>query len=109
MKTIPLTLTALTLCAAAHASPVTEITDGKEWRAAVSGGPNVRMTLHPDGSGRVRVGPIGRNVTWYANDTGLCITNLPGGDDPRCFVLSQTADGYLMTSGDGSTIGLTRR
>lgn len=109
MKTSSLTLASLFFGTALQASPLAEITTGEEWRAAVSGGPNVRMTLEPNGTGRVRVGPIRRSVTWYPSEGGLCITNLPGGDDPRCFVLSQTTSGYMMTSGDGSTIDLTRR
>lgn len=109
MKTSLITLAAFFFGSALHASPLAEITTGDEWRAAVSDGPNVRMTLQPDGTGRVRLGPIKRAVTWYPNEDGLCITNLPGGDNPRCFVLSQTTNGYLMTSADGSTINLTRR
>ena len=108
MKTRSMTLAAVLFGSALHASPLTEITSGYEWSASVSGGPTVRMALDPDGTGRVRIGPVRRSVTWYEADGGLCITNLPRGDDPQCFVLAQSAIGFLMTAGDGSTIELSR-
>ncbi len=91
-----------------NAQGLSEVADGLQWNAAIANGPTVAITLNPNGTGAVKMGPVGRDLTWRAAQDGLCIANLPRSEGPRCFALSATAGGYLMTEAGGNTISLTR-
>lgn len=106
---LAVSLAAGLLAAEAFANPVDDITNGEAWRAKVSGGPTVNMTLNPDGTGRVRVGPIGRKVAWQQQGEALCIAGLPNSDGPKCFEVSDAQGGYQMRDSEGGMIDLTRR
>ena len=105
---ILLTAIAIGLANLANADPVTSITDGANWQAAVSNGPTIKMLLREDGSGTVAFGIIRRSVTWVKIADGLCISNLPRSEGPRCFNVQPVETGYRMLANDGGEILLAR-
>jgi hypothetical protein len=83
------------------------LADGKAWNAQPSGGPKMKMTFNPDGTGQMKFGIMTRKINWKANAGGICMSGLPGGGS-NCMVLTATANGFTGQSADGKSLVLSR-
>ena len=93
--------------ALANSSAVSIIADGKAWDAQPSGGPKMKLTFNPDGTGKMSFGIMTRKLNWAPNGTGICMTGMPGGK--RCITFAPRANGgYVGTSDDGKSLVLSR-
>jgi hypothetical protein len=92
--------------AMAEDSIVAQITDGKPWNAKASDASNMKMTLNPDGTGKVKFGPMSRKIGWTPNSNGLCLTGIPGGK--KCVEFTAIVNGFSGKAADGKTLTLTR-
>ena len=75
-----------------RADAISSATKGQSWRVQNARGPNGRLTLNPDGTGRTRAGPISMPATWERRGTAFCLTAGPIGT--RCVDLVRDGDGY---------------
>jgi hypothetical protein len=114
MKTtiLALTLAATALFGTASSSIASDsilkiVADGKPWNGKGSDTPAMKLTLNPNGTGKMKAGFIGFNLSWRPNgDNGFCMTGGPIKE--ACMVLTPIAKGYMGKSNDGKTLTLTR-
>jgi hypothetical protein len=61
--------------ATAQASLARQIADGRAWNMTMKEGParTMKLTLNPDGTGRMEGGPMTMSPTWRETGTGICI------------------------------------
>jgi hypothetical protein len=85
---------------------IARIADGKTWNAQPSGGPKMKLTFNPDGTGKMSFGIMTRKLKWTPDGDGICMTGMPGGK--RCIAFAPTSNGYVGTSDDGRSLTLTR-
>lgn len=57
----------------APAAAVATLADGKPWLARPQSGPEARLTLNPDGTGRFE-GPMSFSASWAVKGRDICIT-----------------------------------
>jgi hypothetical protein len=109
---VAVTLAATALFGTASASLASEsilkvVADGKPWNGKGSDTPAMKLTLNPNGTGKMKAGFLGFNLTWKANgDNGFCMSGGPIKN--ACMVLTPVAKGYVGKSTDGKTLTLTR-
>jgi hypothetical protein len=92
--------------ALADQSIIAQITDGRTWDAQPDGGSKMKMTLNPDGTGKMKFGIMSRKIAWTPNGDGICMTGIPGGKN--CIVFSPTNKGFTGKTADGKILTLTR-
>jgi hypothetical protein len=85
---------------------IAQIADGKAWDAQPDGASKMKMTLNPDGTGKMKFGIMSRAIAWTPNGDGLCMTGIPGGKN--CIVFTPIANGFTGKTADGKTLTLTR-
>jgi hypothetical protein len=106
----PLTLVvcvAFTPFAALAESYASRIADGAPWTTIAPNGGKMRMTLNPDGTGRMKLGIMSRNITWTEKDDAICLGGMPGGA-ARCVTFRPVEGGFAGTGSDGTTLVLRR-
>lgn len=106
-----LCLAAPILAATVAAADVARIADGAPWTITLPDGREARMTLDPDGTGRMRLGLLSRGIAWSERDGALCLHGLPrpdGAEGPRCTVLEAVAGGWILRAGDAQAMTLSR-
>jgi hypothetical protein len=61
--------------ATAQASLARQVADGRPWNMAMKDGPGrtMRLTLNPDGTGRIEGGPMTMSPTWRESGADICI------------------------------------
>ncbi|MGL4405364.1 MAG: hypothetical protein ACRCT6_06365 [Notoacmeibacter sp.] len=83
------------------------IADGKAWNGKGDGTPAMKLTLNPNGTGKMKAGIMGFNLKWTANGPdGLCMSGGPLKN--ACMVFTPVAKGYVGKGGDGKSLTLTR-
>ena len=85
----------------ALADMIANVTEGQTWRIENTRGPNGRLTLNPDGTGRMRAGPISVRATWERRGSQFCLTAGPIGT--RCVALTARGGGYAGAQ-NGETV-----
>jgi hypothetical protein len=83
------------------------IADGLQWSANAQDRGNMRMTLHPDGTGRMEIGILSRRVGWHEEDDAICLTGLPG-VAMRCITFRPVDGGFEGIGPDGQRFVLQR-
>jgi hypothetical protein len=82
------------------------LADGQPWTTTTPEGRKMTLTLYPDGTARMKMGIMGRNLTWQPTEDGLCLIGTPRGD--ACLRLEKTATGYVGYRGQDPMLTLTR-
>jgi hypothetical protein len=93
--------------AALAESYATRIADGAPWTTTAPNGGKMRMTLNPDGTGRMKLGIMSRAITWTEKDNAICLGGMPGGA-ARCVTFRPIEGGFAGTGTDGMTLVLRR-
>lgn len=83
-----------------------QVADGQPWTSTTPEGRKMTITFFPDGKARMKIGLMGRNLTWQPTDDGICLIGTPRGD--ACMRLEATANGYVGYRGDQRMMTLTR-
>lgn len=97
----------LVLSTAAMADDTAQLmADGAPWDMQDPSGRTAKITLNPDGSGRVRLGLMGASAEWVHTDDGLCLTTRPLGE--VCLILTSNSTGVIGTASDGGVFVFTR-
>ena len=97
----------LGLSAAEAESFAGRIADGLPWSTKTATGANMRMTLNPDGSGRMEVGIMNRRISWQEQGAAICLAGLPGGAT-RCIAFSPVEGGFAGVGPEGQAFVLRR-
>jgi hypothetical protein len=87
-------------------SLATQVADGQPWTSTTPEGRKMTITFFPDGKARMKMGIMGRNLTWQPTEDGICLIGTPRGD--ACMRLEATATGYVGYRGDERVMTLTR-
>ena len=104
-----LTLGLLALSGPALASAsVATLADGAPWNASLDNGRTMKLTLNPDGSGKMNAGLMSRKISWTEKDSKLCLSGMPRTNGPRCLSPVATQGGYRLLMEDGQAISLSR-
>jgi hypothetical protein len=83
------------------------IADGQPWVTTGPNGTTIRLTLNPDGSGRMQIGIMGRAITWAEDGDRICLGGMPQGAG-RCFVFQPVDGGFAGEAEDGGAVVLMR-
>lgn len=87
---------------------VSALADGAPWTASMDNGRTMKMTLNPDGSGRMTFGVMSRKISWTEEDSKLCLSGMPRADGPRCLSTEPIPGGYKLLMENGQSISLSR-
>lgn len=82
------------------------LADGQAWTGHRPGGPAVRLTLRPDGTGRFE-GPLTRETQWAIRDGAICIAfGIPLGT--KCVRFERRGGAFVAHEGDAVAFILSR-
>ena len=82
------------------------VADGNPWSMQAANGRNSELTLHPDGTGRMRMGIMGMDTSWTAHPGGFCLT--AGRMGTRCVTLQAVDAGFVAIEDGAEAFRLTR-
>lgn len=104
---ILLAVAALGPAAAFAETHAAQIADGKPWTTSGPTGGKMRLTLNPDGTGKMNMGFMSRKITWSEEGDAICLGGLPG-DAARCITFRPVKGGFAGQAPDGKTLVLRR-
>ena len=84
------------------------IADGKPWQARMPDGPNLHLTLNPDGTGKMAVAIMSQAITWRGVGDTICLEGMPQGKGPGCIAFTPVDGGFQGQGSDGQTLTLLR-
>lgn len=92
----------------AHAAEgmMARIADGAPWAMRAPNGRTMNVTLNPDGTGTVRMGPIRAMAEWRATEDGFCLTTIRTGE--RCMVIEEGLEGGFVGRGPDGAVQFAR-
>ncbi len=90
----------------ADSSNARTIADGQPWLMKTATGQTGRMTLLPNGAGKMRRGPLSIRLSWTAIDDGICITSRVQGR--QCVELKPSTTGFVGVRDDEVVFTLSR-
>ena len=99
MKYIALATALVLATPAVSMETATLLADGQQWNFQDPGGRTARLTLNPDGTGRVRLGLMGTDAVWVPTSSGLCLTTRPLGE--VCLALEASGSGFVGATETG--------
>ncbi len=100
---------AIQLPAIGHAENyATVIADGKPWQAKLPDGPNLRLTLNPDGTGKMAVAIMSQAIAWRSVGDTICLEGMPQGKGPGCITFRPVDGGFEGQGSDGQNLTLLR-
>jgi hypothetical protein len=86
--------------------PALLVADGLPWKSTAPDGRKMNITFFPDGTAKMKMGIISRNLTWQETEDGICLIGTPRGD--ACMRLEPTAGGFVGYKGETQMMTLTR-
>jgi hypothetical protein len=80
--------------------------DGVPWQVATGVGRKAELTVNPDGTAVMEIGPLWFNLVWTRSAEGVCMEGGPA--DATCLSIMQVAHGFVAIASDGERLVLTR-
>ncbi|MEI8143923.1 MAG: hypothetical protein WCH83_00535 [Alphaproteobacteria bacterium] len=89
-------------------SLIREIADGKPWSIVTLEGRTGRLTLNPDGTGKMDGGPMSLSPTWEETRDGMCMTMPFPINNRRCVTLRREGVAVVGLRDGAQQFKLTR-
>lgn len=83
-----------------------ELADGKPWNARTLDGESMKLTLNGNGTAKMSFGFLSRDLTWKANEEGICLDGMPGG--VKCMSFVAVEGGFAAVESGKTGLTLTR-
>ena len=85
---------------------ISRLADGSPWSITMPNGRNGSLTMMPDGTGTIGVGPMRMQLSWQPTSNGFCMNTRRNGE--QCVTLTGTGNGFVGTGPDGNTMQISR-